>query len=102
MLTDHTKANTELKALAINKKVITPDALPADDQIHLDEMKKITGTAFDQHYMQMMVTDHEKTINLFKLGMQNRDQAIKTWAGNTLKVIELHDEMAKKIVANLK
>lgn len=102
MLTDHTKANIELKALSIKKKVITPDALPADDQIHLDEMKKVTGTAFDKHYMYMMVTDHKKAIALFKIGMQNRDQAIKTWATNTLKVIELHDEMAKKIAIDMK
>jgi putative membrane protein len=102
MLTDHTKANTELKALAVSKKVITPDALPADEQIHLDEMKKMTGTAFDKHYMAMMVTDHDKTVALFKLGMQNRDQAIKGWASNTLSVIESHDEMAKKIVADMK
>jgi putative membrane protein len=102
MLTDHTKANTELKALAVSKKVITPDALPADEQIHLDEMKKMTGAAFDKHYMDMMVTDHEKTVALFKLGMQNRDQAIKGWASNTLTVIESHDAMAKKIVANMK
>ena len=102
MLADHTKANAELKALAVSKKIITPDALPADDQIHLDEMKKMTGAAFDKHYMDIMVTDHDKTVELFKLGMQNRDQAIKTWASNTLTVIESHDEMAKKIVANLK
>lgn len=102
MLADHTKANSELKALALSKKVITPDALPAEDQMHLDAMKKMTGAAFDQHYMEMMVTDHEKTVALFKTGMENRDQTVKEWAGNTLKVIESHDEMAKKIVANLK
>ncbi|MBB6237831.1 putative membrane protein [Pedobacter sp. AK013] len=102
MLADHTKANTELKALAIKKKVITPDVLPADEQIHLDGMKKMTGAAFDKHYMDMMVTDHEKTIALFKIGIQNRDQAIKTWASNTLKVIELHNETAKKIVVDVK
>jgi putative membrane protein len=102
MLADHTKANTELKDLAVSKKVITPDALPADDQIHLDAMKKMTGAAFDKHYMDMMVTDHDKTVALFKLGMQNRDQAVKTWASNTLTVIESHDEMAKKIVSNMK
>jgi len=102
MLADHTKANTELKALAVSKKVITPDALPADDQIHLDAMKKMTGAAFDKHYMDMMVTDHDKTVALFKLGMQNRDQSIKDWASSTLGVIESHDELAKKIVANVK
>ncbi|MGN7989756.1 DUF4142 domain-containing protein [Pedobacter sp. 22226] len=102
MLADHTKANTELKALAQSKKVITPDALPADQQIHLDEMKKMTGAAFDKHYMDMMVTDHDKTVALFKQGTENRDQSVKEWANNTLKVIESHDEMAKKIVAGLK
>jgi len=102
MLTDHTKANGELKALAQSKKVITPDVLPADQQIHLDEMKKITGAAFDKHYMEMMVTDHDKTVALFKTGAENRDQSVKAWANNTLKVIESHDEMAKKVMANLK
>lgn len=102
MLTDHTKANTELKTLAQSKKVITPEALPADQQIHLDEMKKMTGAAFDKHYMDMMVTDHDKTVALFKQGTENRDQSVKEWATNTLKVIESHDEMAKKIVAGLK
>lgn len=102
MLADHEKANAELKALAVNKKVITPDALPADEQIHLDGMKKMTGEAFDKHYMDMMVTDHEKTVALFKQGTENRDQSIKEWAANTLKVIESHNEMAKQIAAGLK
>lgn len=102
MLADHTKANAELKALALQRKVITPDGLPADEQIHLDEMKKMTGAAFDKHYMEMMVTDHEKTVALFKTGVENRDQELKTWATNTLSVIEGHDAMAKKIVSEMK
>ena len=102
MLEDHTKANKELKEFAVKKKVITPDALPADDQIHLDEMKKIKGAAFDKHYMGMMVTDHEKTIALFKEGISNKDSGLKTWATKTLATIEQHDEMAKKIALGLK
>jgi len=102
MFEDHTKANVELKELAVKKKVITPDALPADDQIHLDEMKKTTGSTFDKHYMGMMVTDHEKTVALFKEGAQNRDTQLKTWATKTLAIIQQHDEMAKKIALGLK
>lgn len=102
MLTDHTKANKELKALAVNKKVITPDALPAEDQMHLTEMKKMTGAAFDKHYMDMMVTDHDKTVNVFKQGMLNKDEDVKAFAKTTLAVIEEHDKMAKKIVADMK
>lgn len=102
MLTDHTKANTELKALAQEKKIITPDALPAEDQIHIDAMKKMKGDAFDKHYMEMMVTDHEKTIELFKLGAQNRDASLKNWATKTLSVIETHDSLVKKIISEMK
>jgi putative membrane protein len=102
MLTDHTKANKELKALAVSKKIITPDALPAEDQIHLDEMKKMTGNDFDKHYVDMMVTDHEKTVALFKQGMLNRDEKLKSWATNTLTVIEGHTAKAKEIALSLK
>nr|WP_199158637.1 DUF4142 domain-containing protein [Pedobacter sp. ASV2] len=102
MFQDHTKANTELKALAKEKKIITPDGLPADEQMHLNEMKKMKGDAFDKHYMDMMVTDHDKTVVLFKEGMLNKDAKLKAWAKNTLAVIEQHDAKAKEITATLK
>ncbi|RNL52449.1 DUF4142 domain-containing protein [Pedobacter jejuensis] len=102
MLTDHTKSNTELKELAIAKKVITPDALPAEDQIHLDEMKKMTGSNFDKHYVDMMITDHEKTVKLFELGKQNKDSDLKKWASNTLTIIEGHTAKAKELASVIK
>jgi len=102
MLTDHTKANKELKELATRKKIITPDALPADDQIHIDAMKKMNGSEFDKHYIAMMVTDHEKTVKLFEQGKQNKDAALKSWATNTLTIIEGHTEKAKELALKIK
>ncbi|WP_316737371.1 DUF4142 domain-containing protein [Pedobacter aquatilis] len=102
MITDHTKANKELKAFALEKKVITPDALPADEQIHLDAMKKMKGADFDKHYIAMMVTDHEKTVALFEQGKQNKNSELKTWATNTLKTIEAHTAKAKEIALSFK
>lgn len=102
MLQDHTKANNELKALAKEKKIITPDGLPADEEMHLNEMKKMKGDAFDKHYMDMMVTDHDKTVVLFKEGMLNKDSKLKAWAKNTLAIIEQHDAKAKEIMATMK
>lgn len=101
MITDHTKANKELKELAVNKKVITPDALPAEEQMHLDAMKKMTGNDFDKHYIAMMVTDHEKTVKLFEQGKQNKNADLKAWATNTLSTIELHTAKAKEIALKL-
>lgn len=102
MLTDHTKANKELKDLAAKKKIITPDALPADEQIHMDAMKKMNGNEFDKHYIAMMVTDHEKTVKLFEQGKQNKDASLKNWATNTLAVIEGHTEKAKQLALKVK
>jgi len=102
MLADHSKANKELKELATKKKIITPDALPAEDQMHLDQMKKLTGAEFDKHYMGMMVTDHEKTVALFKDGAQNKDASLKQLATKTLAVIQQHDVEAKEISQGLK
>ena len=102
MITDHSKANQELKALASKAKIITPDALPADEQIHLDEMKKMTGDSFDKHYIAMMVDDHEKTVKLFEQGKQNKDLGLKAWATKTLSVIEGHTAKAKEIASTIK
>lgn len=101
MLTDHTKANKELKDLAVKKKIITPDALPAEEQIHIDAMKKMTGNDFDKHYIAMMVTDHDKTVKLFEQGKENKDAALKTFATNTLTVIEGHTAKAKEIALKI-
>ncbi|WP_443947526.1 DUF4142 domain-containing protein [Pedobacter sp. AW1-32] len=102
MLADHTKANMELKALAIKKKIIVPDSLPEMERSHLNEMKKMSGADFDKHYMNMMLTDHDKTVKLFTQGSENRDVELKNFALNTLKVIKEHDSLAKQIVAKQK
>src|SRR5688572_8119204 len=59
MVNDHSKANSELMALASGRGVTIPTALPADKQKHMEEMKKMKGKAFDNHYMDMMVNDHQ-------------------------------------------
>src|SRR5690349_10636246 len=56
MSRDHGQANNELKDLASRHGYAWPTALPADKQKHIDEMNKLTGKAFDQHYVNMMVT----------------------------------------------
>jgi len=102
MLVDHTKANAELKALAISKNVMIPASLSSDEQMHLDEMKKMKGDSFDKHYIGMMVDDHVKTVELFKEGAKNADTDVKNWAEKTLKVIEEHTALAEKINAKIK
>jgi putative membrane protein len=102
MVADHTKANNELKAIAAKKKVLLPEAYPAEEKAHLDMMKSMTGTDFDKHYIEMMVTDHDKTIALFNTGAASADNEVSAFAKKTLPVIKGHFEKAKTIKAGLK
>jgi putative membrane protein len=65
-------------------------------------MKKMKGDAFDQHYMSMMVEDHVKAIDLYKLASRNSDMPISKFATKTLPVLEAHHQEAITIQSTLK
>jgi len=98
MIRDHEKANQELMSLASGRGMTLPTALPADKQKHLDEMKKMKGKSFDNHYVNMMVNDHKKTIDLFeKQANGGADPQLKTWASNTLPTLKMHNDSAQAL-----
>jgi len=102
MVKDHSKANEELKKIAMAKSVTLPAILPFKVQDHVDAMGKMTGKDFDMHYMDMMVNDHGKTIELFKTASNDPDTAISNFAKKTLPIIEGHNKKAEAIKASLK
>ncbi|MCD0488468.1 DUF4142 domain-containing protein [Pedobacter sp. MC2016-14] len=97
MVTDHTKANLELKEVAKSKGLELPSTFPAEEQKHMDMMKTLAGDAFDRHYVQMMVTDHNKTVDLFNAGQKSENQDVKIFASKTLPVIQAHYQAAVKL-----
>lgn len=91
MVTDHSKANDELKNYASSHGITLPDSLPASMKKHLDAMKNMKGSAFDNHYVSMMVEDHQKDVAKFKKESTDANDAqLKTWAANTLPVLQKH------------
>jgi putative membrane protein len=91
MVRDHSKANDELKSLASSRGITIPSTLPASKQKDVDNMKKMTGKSFDQHYVNMMVEDHQKDVAKFKKqSTSGKDDQLKTWAGQTLPVLQTH------------
>jgi putative membrane protein len=73
MVTDHTKANNELKDVASKMKVELPKKLDAKHQELVDRLSKLNGAAFDREYMNAMVPGHEEVAS-----------QLRTWAGNRL------------------
>ncbi len=94
MVMDHSKANDEMKALATSKNITLPTALGEDEQKHVNELTKLSGTDFDKKYVSLMVDDHKEDISLFKKAADDdkTDADIKAFAVKTLPTLQKHLE----------
>ncbi len=98
MVTDHTKANDQLKQVAEQQKVTLPAAPSSHDQAEYNKMSKLHGEAFDKAYAKMMVADHRKDIAEFKQeASSGRDPAVKNFASQTLPTLQEHLQLAEKM-----
>ena len=103
MVSDHTKANEKLTALAASKNISIPLAPSDKHQKHIDDISSKTGKDFDKAYMDLMVEDHEEDIDLFEKQAENgKDADIKSFASTTLATLKHHLEMAKGVKDKLK
>jgi putative membrane protein len=97
MVTDHSKANDELKTLAQNKGVTLPAEMMPRHKKDLERLSKLEGAAFDKAYMSAMVKDHEEDVNQFKEAARNAaDADLKAFAEKTVPTLQDHLKMAKE------
>ncbi len=98
MITDHTKANDKLMALAKQKNITLPAAVSNDEQKKMDDMGKKSGKDFDKAYVSEMVDDHDKDVKLFdKQAKDGKDADLKSFAATTLPTLKMHQTMIKAI-----
>ena len=91
MVTDHSKANDELKSIASKKGVQLPSK---------EHSGKWTS---DKAYMDMMVKDHEKDLAEFKEeASSGSDPDVKKFADDTAKMVQEHLDLAKETQGKLK
>ena len=98
---DHSKANAELKAIAMSKNITLPDALSDKSQKMKDDLAAKKGADFDKAYADLMVSDHKEDIDDFKKEAdKGMDATLMAFAKNTLPTLEHHlmmSEQAKKM-----
>lgn len=123
MLKDHGRANEELMSLAKSKGVALPPAADrrsttTDAGAKADPSAKGTagargtagveepggrlaslkGAEFDRAYMDQMVQDHEKTVQLFEQESKSgQDAEAKAWAAKQLPTLREHMTEAKTV-----
>ena len=114
MVTDHTKANEELKPIASQLNIQPTTQL---DQKHRDlanRLSKMKGTEFDREYMSAMVQGHQEVLSKLhaRAGHQTAgaasqtaggasaasgEQALTQWAAKTAPTVQQHLDRAKDI-----
>src|SRR5437016_2997677 len=91
MVTDHSKANSELMALAKEEGVALPGA------------KSPGKWKSDKDYMDMMVKDHQADLAEFQREAQGgTDPDLKAFAAKYSKVVQQHLDLAKQTQSKLK
>jgi putative membrane protein len=93
---DHTKALTELMALAQSKSVSIPASITEDSKDAYEKLEDKTGNDFGKAYSDLMVEHHEDAIELFeKASTDSEDAEIRTWASQKLPALRMHLEHAE-------
>jgi len=103
MVTDHSKANDELKQVATSKGLNLPTDLDAKHKSKVAKLEKLSGAQFDRAYMDDMVSDHKQDVSEFeKESKSGRDSDIKGFASKTLPTLQEHLKMAQDTDAAVK
>ena len=102
MVEDHGKANEKLKAAAEKQNLTLPTNLTSKQQATYDMLKTKSGADFDKAYVAAMVKDHEEDVKDFQREVnKGKDEHIKTFASETLHVIQGHLEKIKAIQSKM-
>lgn len=102
MVKDHSAANDEVKALAQQLNVTLPAGPKNEDQDRLNNVAKKEAKDFDKDFMDMMIKDHKKAIDLFKdASDDNVHPDVKSFINSTLPKLQAHLDAAESIRESL-
>jgi putative membrane protein len=102
MIADHGKAGEELMSIADSRK-LTITMVPNEQQkATAERLSTLSGPAFDQAYIQEMMSAHTKDVVKFKNESEDgKDPTVKAFAAKTLPTIEEHMKMVQDIYKEL-
>lgn len=96
MVSDHGKANMELKSVAKSANVQVPTELDSEHRSMVDQLRSKSGPDFDAAYAKAMADDHAKAVEMFKSASSSADldPQVATFAKKTLPTLEHHKSLA--------
>jgi putative membrane protein len=118
MVTEHQKANAELKQIASKMNVTLPAEPDQKHQELYERLSKLKGAEFDREYMNAMVEGHQEVARDLEShadtnaragdrtvgttgNASDADASVKAWASKTLPDVRQHLDQAKQIQSKL-
>jgi putative membrane protein len=102
MVADHTKANTELTAIAKREGLSVPTQMSEDDREEVAKLSKLSGAEFDDAYMKAMVDGHDHVVEEFREQAKESKSEVDRWAAKTVPTLEAHLAQARTVNDGLK
>ena len=100
MIQQHTQSSENLKPIAAQKGVALPSSLGTENQALLTKLMKLSGTQFDQAYMDGQAKAHAKTKGVYQNELkQGKDADVKAFANQVLPIVTAHLRMVQNMVA---
>jgi putative membrane protein len=94
---DHMKATDELQKIASKKNWNLPTEPTPDQKNQKAKLERLSGSAFDKAYVDLMVTNHRNNIPMFEReGSKGNDAELKQFASSTVPTLKEHLDMALK------
>jgi putative membrane protein len=102
ILVEHTKANEQLKTIAVAKNITLPDTLTSEGRKQYNDLSARSGADFDEAFVQLMITEHKKAIDNFKdEDIKGSDTDVRAWASMTLPIVKHHLMQAQDLSVDL-
>jgi putative membrane protein len=92
MIHEHTRANRELKGMAIRKGWSLPADVTTEQKQNYDKLKEKSGKDFDKAFLDQAAKDYSDQVPLFQeQANAGHDPNLKAWAGRTLPMLRAQD-----------
>lgn len=96
MVTQHTKVQSDLTALATRKNITIPTMMSDNASADYNKLNSMAGNDFNMHYANMMVEGHKAAITLFEKESTGAiDPDIRQWAVAVLPGLHTHLDHAR-------
>jgi len=102
MVSDHSRMESEWISMASQNGMSINPQLDNTDKAKLDQLNRVSGTAFDQAYMNLMIQSHQDALNLLQSEGQSAQTAVvRARVANDLPIVRQHLLLAQQVGAQV-